>query len=102
MSNPEKKWFVYTGVQQEGPLSLDEVRGRVLSGRLIGAHLAWCEGMDTWLKVEEIDVLRSILNPPQPAHPVPPPIPQPMAPQYVAPAAPQAPQPAPTSYPQPQ
>ena len=29
MSNPDRKWFVYSGVQQEGPLSLDEVRGRL-------------------------------------------------------------------------
>src|SRR5438045_1353482 len=76
MSNPDNKWFVYSGVQQEGPLSLDEVRSRAASGRLLGAHLAWCEGMETWLKVDEIEALRAILYPPRPAAPMPPPVPQ--------------------------
>jgi hypothetical protein len=72
MSIPDKKWFVYAGVQQEGPLSLDEIRERITGHRLLGAHLAWCEGMPSWLKVEEIDALKAILHPPVPT---PPPIP---------------------------
>jgi hypothetical protein len=86
MSNPEKKWFVYTGIQQEGPLSVDEVRVRIAAGQLLGAHLAWCEGMEGWLKVEEIPALRVLMQPARPVVPSPPPIPT-----YTSPIAPAAP-----------
>src|SRR4051812_14781173 len=84
MSNPEKKWFVYTGVQQEGPLSIDEIRARIGAGQLLSMHLGWCEGMEGWLKIEEIEPLRTLLAPARPAPLAPPPLPR----SPIAPASP--------------
>lgn len=56
----EKKWFVYLGDHHEGPLSVAEVRNRMLQGQATPESYVWAEGMADWVlmsEVREFDIL---------------------------------------------
>ncbi len=44
----EKQWFCSVGGQQYGPVSEEELRSWVASGRVRPADLVWSEGMAEW------------------------------------------------------
>ncbi len=53
-----KKWFVFDGKQQTGPYSLEEMQEKVVTHKLSAEQFVWCEGMDGWKALGEVDVLR--------------------------------------------
>lgn len=53
-----KKYFYLTGDIQNGPYTIDELKGKELTSET----LAWTEGMGNWEKIKEIPELLEILN----------------------------------------
>jgi hypothetical protein len=47
-------WYYAHGNQQHGPVSLDEIRVLLASGRLTPTDLAWQEGMPNWVAIGTI------------------------------------------------
>jgi hypothetical protein len=52
-----KVWFLAAGKKKVGPMSTSRVIQRVAAGRVPAGTLAWKEGMDAWLPLEEIEDL---------------------------------------------
>jgi uncharacterized membrane protein len=52
-------WYYAHGNQQHGPVSLDEIRILLASGRLTPADLAWREGLASWAPIRTISELAS-------------------------------------------
>jgi hypothetical protein len=50
-------WYYAQGNQQHGPVSLDEIRVLLASGRLTPTDLAWQEGMPNWVAIRTIPEL---------------------------------------------
>lgn len=63
-------WYYAIGKQQNGPISLDEIRRLVASGTIRPEGLVWREGMSQWQPVSEVSELAGTL-----AATTPPPIP---------------------------
>lgn len=60
------KWFYAKGSQQLGPVDLEELQKKLLSGELSPTTLVWKEGMKDWApaeKVKEVN-LNEVLPPP--------------------------------------
>lgn len=53
-----KKWFVFDGKQQTGPFSLEEMQDKVGQGKIAPDQFVWCEGMEGWKALGEVDILR--------------------------------------------
>ncbi|HLE00616.1 MAG TPA: DUF4339 domain-containing protein [Bdellovibrionota bacterium] len=54
-----KSWFIHHNGKQEGPFSREQIEGRLAAEKDRASILAWCEGMQGWKPVAEIDELRS-------------------------------------------
>ena len=52
-----KVWYLAAGKKKVGPISTDRVRERVAAGKVPAGALAWKEGMNDWLPVDEIHEL---------------------------------------------
>jgi hypothetical protein len=73
------KIFLYTGSQQYGPLCLDEINAKILSGEVHAADAAWIEEWTDWRAVSDIPGVLS-MSPPYNPPPPPPPAPHPAKP----------------------
>ena len=51
----QKKWHLFIGNQTEGPFDLDEVREKLAQGLIQSDAFVWCEGMDDWKKMNEVE-----------------------------------------------
>lgn len=72
-------WYYAAGQDQKGPVSDDEMRGRIKSGEITRESNVWREGMDAWQRAAEHPDLASAFSqpPPLPIAPspkIPPPI----------------------------
>ena len=73
------KIYLFKDGHQYGPLSLDEVNAKVLSGEIHAAHAAWIAEWSEWRRVSDIPGIR--------------PVPPPFDHMVVAPNAPRTPKP---------
>ncbi|MDB6066906.1 MAG: putative rane protein/domain protein [Pedosphaera sp.] len=46
--------FVTKNQQQQGPFTLDDVRGRIASGEFVGSDLGWHKGLADWLPLSQL------------------------------------------------
>jgi hypothetical protein len=72
----EKKWFVYMGDHHEGPFSLEEIQGKMQAGIVTSSQYVWCEGMNDWQQIPEVEAVQALLRQP-PLRLVPTPAPTP-------------------------
>lgn len=50
-----KKYFISNKTKKDGPFSADEIKGLNLTDE----YSVWCEGMDNWVKISEVDELNA-------------------------------------------
>ncbi len=58
MPEEEQPWFIMIGGERQGPLSADDIRYLLGRKRIDGGTLVWCEGMETWGRLREIEAFR--------------------------------------------
>ena len=58
----EAEWFVAIRGRQHGPMTLSSVLSLFQDGTVTTATYAWREGMGSWLKIAEIEILRSLFS----------------------------------------
>jgi hypothetical protein len=58
----EKKWFVYIGDRHEGPLSMEELQGKMASGQISSENYIWAEGMADWQMMKELPDFSVLLH----------------------------------------
>jgi TM2 domain-containing membrane protein YozV len=58
--------YITKGVEQIGPFSEEEIRGKLESGSAKGTDLAWCEGSSDWVPLSEILPIAPVPSPPPP------------------------------------
>lgn len=79
--NEQQQWFYAVGEDQRGPISSEDLRGKLICGELPVDTLVWSEGMASWASAEKVpDLFR-------PAPPKPEPQPVVIPPQVEASAA---------------
>jgi hypothetical protein len=62
MSHEEPKWYLPGQDQQPtGPFATDDVLARCKVGDVGGATLCWCEGMDGWKPLAEVEPFSGVL-----------------------------------------
>jgi len=52
-------WFYMRGDQQQGPVTLDDLRRLLAQGELSGSDLAWSAGMPQWMMAGQIPALQA-------------------------------------------
>jgi hypothetical protein len=62
------KWYYRRGTQQSGPMSLEELRQRLIQDGNLAEAFVWREGFDAWKSAPEVEEL-------YPSKPEPPPLP---------------------------
>lgn len=75
-------WYYAKNGSQQGPLPIEDLKGRIARGEIAMTDLAWCEGMSDWKAVGEIPQLKVEM----PVAPVPVEVLEPSP--YIAPVAP--------------
>lgn len=68
-SHQEPVWFVQLTAageepKQEGPITLNDLLGRIKKKQLIGDDYVWTPGMENWGQIQEIEVLKNALPEP--------------------------------------
>ena len=63
----DDQWYYAENDEQQGPVSLAEMRRLVSENRIHPDDLVWCEGMDDWSPAGEIAALREVKSKPKPA-----------------------------------
>lgn len=67
----DENWYYAAGGQQQGPVSLEAMRGLLADGRLRSEDLVWREGMPAWVVAGEVSALATTAqrraNPAEPA-----------------------------------
>jgi predicted Zn finger-like uncharacterized protein len=56
------EWYLAVDERQLGPLTIDEVRQRLVSGDINADTMAWKAGFSDWKSIEDIEELRSLLK----------------------------------------
>lgn len=51
-------WYYAKNGTQQGPLPIEDIKGRIAMGEIAPTDLAWCEGMSDWTPVGEIPQLK--------------------------------------------
>lgn len=51
------RWFRLQGTERRGPVGLDEMRELVLEGTVVPRTWVWADGMDDWMRVEDVPAL---------------------------------------------
>jgi len=51
-------WYYAKNGSQQGPLPIEDIKGRIARGEIAPTDLAWCEGMSDWTPVGEIPQLK--------------------------------------------
>jgi len=51
-------WYYAKNGSQQGPLPIEDLKGRIARGEIAPTDLAWCEGMSDWTPVGEIPQLK--------------------------------------------
>lgn len=51
-------WYYAKNGNQQGPLPIEDIKGRIARGEIAPTDLAWCEGMSDWTPVGEIPQLK--------------------------------------------
>lgn len=74
-----KEWFLHINGETIGPLLMETIQNLLRLSRVTLVEYAWCDGMDDWRRLSEIEEFASQL-PPHPAIPVPNPPPYPQGP----------------------
>lgn len=64
-------WYYAKNGTQQGPLPIEDLKGRIARGEIAPTDLAWCEGMSDWTPVGEIPQLK-VEAPVRPEMPLPP------------------------------
>lgn len=59
-------WFYVHGGLRHGPLSLDALLDRILSGQVPGTVSVWRAGLERWQPAEDVEEIRCELPPPLP------------------------------------
>ena len=54
-------WYYAAGGQQQGPVSLEALRGMLWNGQVQPGDLVWCEGMPTWTDAASVPVLANAI-----------------------------------------
>ncbi|MGE0455300.1 MAG: DUF4388 domain-containing protein [Vicinamibacteria bacterium] len=67
-----KLWFYAEGAARRGPVSLDDLIGRLATGQLAPDALVWAHGLAAWAPAAAVPELAERLAPPLPAAPPPP------------------------------
>ena len=62
----EAQWYVVVKDKQEGPKRAQDIIKQCKAGTLSDQTLAWREGMDSWLPLDEIDEFAALRPPPSP------------------------------------
>ncbi|GAB4463034.1 MAG: tubulin-like doman-containing protein [Armatimonadaceae bacterium] len=70
---PQAEWYLGIAGRQEGPLTLEMVRERVVSGALTKQTLVWKPGMANWDEAQNVAEIAALFMPVPP--PLPPPLP---------------------------
>lgn len=60
LSPPATAWFLYRDQAQYGPFPESEIRRLYSIGRADSTTHAWRDGMDTWLRLDQIDEFREL------------------------------------------
>ncbi|WP_193211913.1 GYF domain-containing protein [Luteolibacter marinus] len=84
-------WYYAKNGSQQGPVPMEDMKGRISRGELLPTDLAWCEGMADWLPISEIEQLKiapAVAETAESADE------RPAQSPYVSPAAPASPVPA--------
>jgi HEAT repeat protein len=51
----DNEWFILIGQERQGPMSVHDVRYLLTRRTIDGGTLVWKEGMDSWVRLREID-----------------------------------------------
>lgn len=102
------EWFVAINDEPTGPVTKEQLRGYVTTGKVDSESLVWREGYDDWKPLKESAELRDLLRtsraffniaaPPKPSRPAPAHRSRPAPSQPYQPNAPTAPAPAPAMH----
>ena len=60
------KWYYGRDGQQDGPVTLSQLKSMVTTGQVVGTDLVWCEGWDEWMPVSGTSELKTSKGPPPP------------------------------------
>lgn len=55
MADEENQWYILIGQERQGPMSTHDVRYLLTRRRIDGGTLVWKEGMDSWIRLREIE-----------------------------------------------
>ena len=51
----ENQWYILIGQERQGPMSVHDVRYLVARRTIDGGTLVWREGMDSWVRLREVE-----------------------------------------------
>jgi predicted Zn finger-like uncharacterized protein len=63
-SSTEELWYYAVGQDRQGPVSREELGNLINAGTVSRSTYVWCDGMDDWSLVEQIERLASLMDSP--------------------------------------